>query len=79
MQASAFPLVATGLISTVLGQAVTGPFAVHVTGTSNASLDGYACGCHAGAMTEGLCLRDSPEFNFFYNQTQAQADASEPD
>ncbi|CAJ2506922.1 Uu.00g081080.m01.CDS01 [Anthostomella pinea] len=43
--------------STVAAQETnqTGPFFLHIKGTDNSSIDGYASSCHAGAAIEGLC------------------------
>ncbi|KAI1437450.1 hypothetical protein GGR50DRAFT_73359 [Xylaria sp. CBS 124048] len=54
---------------------VIGPFALRITGKTNASIDGWALACHAGAATEGLCYVNGSapvsgaEYEFYYNYT----------
>ncbi|KAK6073320.1 hypothetical protein SCUP234_05472 [Seiridium cupressi] len=38
----------------------TGPYGLHIAGKEDATIDGYAGACHAGAAIEGLCYVDGP-------------------
>jgi hypothetical protein len=58
----------------------TGPFALHITGKTNSSIDGYVSACHAGAAIEALCYAEGPaptgrslaSTSFFFNYTGYQ-------
>ncbi|KAI1261508.1 hypothetical protein F5Y18DRAFT_401433 [Xylariaceae sp. FL1019] len=61
--------------SAVAGSNITGPFALHIIGKLNKSIDGYAGACHAGAATEGLCYTaggpvTGDYYSFYYNYTE---------
>ncbi|KAI0481160.1 hypothetical protein GGR56DRAFT_629121 [Xylariaceae sp. FL0804] len=51
------PAVLLGLAASTVSaqQNQTGPFYLHIEGTSNKSINGYAASCHTGAAQEGLC------------------------
>ncbi|KAJ4418097.1 hypothetical protein N0V82_005760 [Gnomoniopsis sp. IMI 355080] len=51
------PLLTLAVLATA--QYVSGPFAIHITGKTNSSIDGYVGSCHAGAAIEGLCYEAS--------------------
>ncbi|KAI1630899.1 hypothetical protein F4809DRAFT_646934 [Biscogniauxia mediterranea] len=68
--------------ATATAASVTGPFAIHITGKTNSSIDGYAGACHAGAAIEGLCYSTGPvsgsSFEFYYNYSSYNSDTGEP-
>ncbi|KAI5864086.1 hypothetical protein GGS23DRAFT_595737 [Durotheca rogersii] len=72
-------LPATILAATVATVAadVTGPFALQIIGKEDASIDGYAGACHAGAGIEALCYADGPvdgnSFEWYFNTTSSSS------
>ncbi|KAI0147468.1 hypothetical protein GGR57DRAFT_252035 [Xylariaceae sp. FL1272] len=72
---TAFMALAALAGSAVAGTNITGPFALHITGKLNETIDGYAGACHAGAATEGLCYTAGGPvagdyYSFYYNYTE---------
>ncbi|KAI1099708.1 hypothetical protein F4804DRAFT_73634 [Jackrogersella minutella] len=72
------------LAATTTASNATGPFALHITGKSNSSIDGYAAACHAGAAIEGLCYSpgSTPSAGsateFYFNYTAYNSDTGVP-
>ncbi|KAI1382851.1 uncharacterized protein F4822DRAFT_98686 [Hypoxylon trugodes] len=72
------------LAATATASNSTGPYALHITGKSNSSIDGYAAACHAGAGIEGLCYAAGTApvagsvTEFYYNYTSYNPDTGAP-
>ncbi|KAI0879874.1 uncharacterized protein GGS22DRAFT_176619 [Annulohypoxylon maeteangense] len=71
-------------VATATASNSTGPFALHITGKGNSSIDGYAAACHAGAAIEGLCYSagSTPPAGsvteFYFNYTAYNSDTGAP-
>ncbi|KAI8625123.1 hypothetical protein F5Y19DRAFT_451756 [Xylariaceae sp. FL1651] len=69
------------MVATVVGQNQTGPYAIHIKGKTDSSIDGYASACHAGAAIEGLCYEAGPAvagaYEFYYNYSAYSPDTGE--
>ncbi|KAI0019708.1 hypothetical protein F4780DRAFT_792994 [Xylariomycetidae sp. FL0641] len=82
MQAFSILTALAALVGVVAGDNVTGPFALSVTGKTNASIDGYLIACHAGAIEEALCYSEEPgpvngpEYEFYFNTTDVTGDGT---
>ncbi|KAI1139468.1 hypothetical protein F5Y05DRAFT_411657 [Hypoxylon sp. FL0543] len=77
--------VLAALVTAAAASNATGPFALHITGKTNTSIDGYAAACHAGAAIEGLCYSSGSDptvpgsvTQFYYNYTSYNSDTGEP-
>lgn len=67
-------LVTAALAATASAANKTGPYHLHIQGTTNTSINGNAGACHAGAAIEGLCYVAGPAptpsenyYEFYYN------------
>ncbi|KAI3326006.1 hypothetical protein HD806DRAFT_488869 [Xylariaceae sp. AK1471] len=69
------------MATTVTAQNQTGPYAIHIIGKTNSSIDGYVGACHAGAAIEGLCYAAGPAvegaYEFYYNYSAYSPDTGE--
>ncbi|KAI2601813.1 hypothetical protein GGR54DRAFT_634490 [Hypoxylon sp. NC1633] len=70
------------LAATAMASNATGPYALHITGKANSSIDGYAAACHAGAGIEALCYASgaisSAVTEFYFNYTSYNPDTGAP-